>query len=212
MVTENIFEKQNSFWSAKQRWLLDAVLGLSAAVVTASSLYFLYLPSGYQGGRNPYYGIIILFARETWDVLHTWSGIVMTVIALAHIAVHWKWFLRMGRRTWQQIQGKAGKLNTRGSINLWANVSLAVSFALCVLSGVYFMFVPGSHQAIDPGFIFSRTVWDLIHTWSGVLMIASVLIHFMIHWKWVINHTGRLLQSGSGIFRHSALDETIAKA
>ena len=53
-----------------------------ALVVIASSLYFLYLPNGFQGGRNPYYEIIILFARETWDVLHTWSGILMILISL----------------------------------------------------------------------------------------------------------------------------------
>ena len=214
MFIENSSEKQNTFWSAKRRWFLDAVLGLSAVFVIASSLYFLYLPTGYQGGRNPYYGIVILFGRETWDVLHTWSGILMILIAMVHVVVHWKWFLRMGRRTWLQIRGKTGKLNTRGLINLWANISLAASFILCSLSGVYFMFVPGSRQAIDPGFIVTRTVWDMIHTWSGILIIASVLVHFAIHWKWVVNNSGRSLQSGLGIFRHSAsyAGETILKA
>ena len=214
MFEEKNNEGQRSFWSAKHRWFLDMVLGISAFVVIVTSLYFMYLPAGYQGGRNPYYGIRIVFERDTWDVLHTWGGILMILIALVHVAVHWKWFSRMGRRTWQQICGKTGKLNTRGIVNLWTNILLGVSFLLCALSGVYFLFVPGSHQAIDPGFLFSRVVWDLIHTWSGVLMIASVLMHFLIHWNWVINTAGRLLQSGLGVFRRAEpySSETIVKA
>ncbi|MCD4671222.1 MAG: DUF4405 domain-containing protein [Anaerolineaceae bacterium] len=214
MSAENVVKKQKSFWSTKRRWVVDAVLGLSAVVVIASGIYFLYLPAGYQGGRNPYYDMSILFSRQTWDLLHTWSGILMILIALVHIAVHWKWFLRMGRRTWQQIRGQKGKLNPRGRINLWANFILAASFVLCSLSGVYFMFVSGSRQAVDPGILFSRFVWDMIHTWSGILMIVAALAHFVIHWKWVINNAERLLRSISGLFRRSPshAGETTVKA
>lgn len=203
MLAEKIIKKQKSFWSTKRRWMLDAVLGLSAVVVAASGIYFLYLPTGYQGGSNPYYDMIILFSRQAWDLLHIWSGILMILVALVHIAVHWKWFLRMGRRTWQQIRSQKGKLNPRGRINLWANFMLAVSFVLCSLSGVYFMFVSGSRQAVDPGILFSRIVWDMIHTWTGILMIVAALVHFVIHWRWVINNAERLLRSILGLFHRS---------
>ena len=198
MIEENLLCKERPCRSTIRRWFLDAFLGLSALVVIASSIYFLYFPVGYQGGRNPFYDQVILFSRTTWDILHTWSGIAVIAIALAHIVVHWKWFLRMAGRMWQQMLGKTGRLNRRGRINLWANFVLSLSFVLCAISGVYFLFIPGSRQAVDPGFLFSRTVWDMIHTWAGVMMIAAILVHFAIHWKWVINNTGRLLQS---IFR-----------
>ncbi len=201
MFEEKEGKKQSSFWSAKRRWLLDAALGLSTLVVIVSSVYFLYLPTGYQGGRNPNYGTIILFARQTWDVLHTWSGILMIWTALVHVAVHWKWFLRMGRRIWWQIGGKTGQLNTRGRINLWANFMLAASFVLCALSGTYFMFVVGSRQVADPGFLFSRIIWDLIHTWSGIGMFGAALVHFSIHWQWVINNAGRFVRSFRDLFQ-----------
>lgn len=205
MVEENIICKERPCRSTIRRWFLDAFLGLSAVVVIASGVYFLYLPGGYQGGRNPQYGTVILFSRQTWDILHTWSGIAMIVIALIHITVHWKWFLRMGNRMWQQIRGKTGRLNPRGRINLWANFTLAVSFVLCAVSGVYFMFVPGSRQAVDPGVLLSRTTWDMVHTWTGILMVVAALAHFIIHWKWVINNTGRLLRSLSALFRRSPM-------
>ena len=205
MTEEKLLNKERLGRSTTRRWFLDAFLGLSALVVIASSIYFLYLPSGYQGGRNPYYDATVLFSRQIWDLLHTWSGIAMIAIAVAHIMVHWQWFLRMGRRMWQQILGKTGRLNPRGRINLWANFVLTVSFVLCALSGVYFMFVPGSRQAVDPGILFSCTAWDMVHTWSGILMIGAALAHFVIHWKWVINNAGRLLRTFLGKFRRTSV-------
>jgi Domain of unknown function (DUF4405) len=212
MLVESDLKKKNSFWSTKRRWGLDAVLAISAVIVIASSLYFLYLPNGYQGGRNPYYDIVILFVRETWDVLHTWGGILMILISLVHITVHWKWFLRMGRRTWLQVLGKTGKINTRGRINLWANLLLVASFVLCGVSGVYFLFVSGSRQAIDPGILFSKTVWDLIHTWAGIGMIGAALVHFAIHWRWVINNAKRLVHNIPGSLRSTPalVDESVS--
>ena len=56
----------------KNNWLLDAGLFISAVLAALSGIYFLYLPvAGFQGGRNPMYGITILFTRDGWDALHT---------------------------------------------------------------------------------------------------------------------------------------------
>lgn len=61
-----------------QKWLLDATIFLSGLVAALSGIYFLLIPSGgYQGGRNPMYGVTILFSRHTWDGLHTWGGVVV---------------------------------------------------------------------------------------------------------------------------------------
>jgi hypothetical protein len=44
-------------------------------------------------------------------------------------------------------------------------------------------------------FLFSRTVWDLIHTWSGVVLIAAAAVHLSIHWRWVTKVTARFFLS-----------------
>ena len=50
----------------RNNWLIDAGLALSAVTAMISGIYFLYLPvGGYQGGRNPMYGVHILFERHT---------------------------------------------------------------------------------------------------------------------------------------------------
>ena len=83
----------------RRNWWIDLTLFLSGLVVLVSSVYFLFLPSGgYQGGRNPYYGIVILFSRETWEWLHTWLGIAMIAAAVIHIPLHWGWIVTMTKQ------------------------------------------------------------------------------------------------------------------
>ncbi len=38
---------------------------------------------------------------------------------------------------------------------------------------------------------FQQRTWDVIHTWSGVLMVLAALLHFVIHWRWAVNVTER---------------------
>ncbi len=177
----------------QKNWWIDTALFGSTIAATLSGIYFLFLPSGgYQGGRNPLYNVQFLFARQTWDDLHTWSSVAMIVAAIVHLAIHWSWVVSMARRTWNEITGKRAGMNWRGRFNLIINASVALTFALTALSGIYFLFVPGGRWAADPMLLFPRTTWDLIHTWAGVALIASAIIHFAIHWKWVTKVTRKM--------------------
>jgi hypothetical protein len=155
------------------------------------------LPTGgFQGGRNPLYNIQVLFDRHTWDDLHTWGGIAMIAAAIIHLGIHWSWVVSMTRRTWKELNGQCGCMNSRGRMNLILNVIVAISFVITVVSGVYFLFVPGGRWAVDPMILFARTTWDLIHTWAGVLLTTTAIIHFVIHWKWVTKVTRKMLGMG----------------
>jgi len=99
----------------QKHWWINAALFTSAVLATLSGIYFLYLPTGgFQGGRNPLYNIQILFTRQTWDDLHTWVGVAMIVAAVIHLAFHWSWVVSMTRRTWNELTGKCGCMNSRG--------------------------------------------------------------------------------------------------
>jgi hypothetical protein len=177
----------------QKNWWIDAVLFISAASAALSGIYFLFLPTGgYQGGRNPVHNLQILFTRQTWDDVHTWGGVAMMAAVVIHLAIHWKWVTSMTRRTWNELTGKCGCLNPRGRWNLILNTVVAISFLLTALSGVYFLFVTGGRGAADPRFLFTRTTWDLIHTWAGISLITAVLIHLAIHWKWVTKVTRKM--------------------
>jgi len=182
----------------RNNWLLDAALFASTLAVTASSIYFLYAPSGgYQGGRNPAYNAVLLFSRSTWDDIHTWTGIAMIVIALVHLVTHWNWMASMTRRIWREITGQCTCMNARGHFNVLIDALIALGFSLAAVSGVYFLFAGGSHGGAnpDPMFLFPRATWDLLHTWSGVGMILAALVHFAIHWRWVVKVTGKVFGS-----------------
>ncbi len=179
----------------RNNWLIDAAVFIGAVVAAITGIYFLFLPSGgYQGGRNPMYGVTILFDRHTWDNLHTWFSVVMIVAVIIHFAIHWNWVKGMAKRMVKSIAGKGVRMNRYGIFNVAIDAAVAIGFLLAAVSGVYFMFA-GTGRATDPLFIFSRTTWDLIHTWSGVVMIIAAVIHFAIHWRWVTKVTAKVLPS-----------------
>jgi hypothetical protein len=182
----------------RRNWLTDALLFSSALLAALSGIYFLFLPrGGYQGGRNPWYEVTILFTRHTWDDIHTWAGVAMIAIVVIHLTLHWSWVVSMARRTVRQLRGQVGAMNVRGRFNLGLNLIVALSFLVCALSGIYFLFFPGNQAAADPGFLFSRLTWDLLHTWSAILLIVAAVLHFTIHWRWAVKVTRSILSQNS---------------
>ena len=83
-------------------------------------------------------------------------------------------------------------MNAYAKFNLGVNILIGLSALTSGLSGLYFLLVPGaSHESFapDPMWLFRRITWDLIHTWSGIIVIVATTLHFYIHWKWVFKVT-----------------------
>lgn len=186
----------------RNKWLLFAIVFLSGLVASLSGIYFLFLPSGgYEGGRNPWYGVTILFSRHAWEDLHAWGGVLMIVVAVVHFAIHWRWVKVMSKRTVKALFSRETKLAKGPRLSVAVNLVIAVSFLLTAVSGIYFLFAPsggfegGRNIGWDPMFLFSRTTWDLIHTWAGVAFIGAAVVHFWMHWRWIKNMTTRLFLS-----------------
>lgn len=174
--------------TTKKNWLIDAALALGGLLAALSGIYFLYLPTGgYQGGRNPMYGITILFERHTWEELHTWSGVAMIAVAAIHLAIHWRWVKMMAVRVASVIRAGGAGMSRGARVNVAVNLIVAISFVLVSASGIYLLFAPAQGD--------SAVAWDMIHTWSGVTMIAAVAVHLAIHWRWIKNVTARLPRS-----------------
>ncbi len=178
-------------------WLIDAAVFLCAVVAALSGVYFLFWPSGYQGGRNAAYTSGPLFERATWSDLHTWGGVLMVIAVVVHFAYHWPWVTMMTRRVVNALRNRGSQMSRGARVNLLVDGVIAISFLITAISGCYFLFVPaggmqgGRNPGWDPNFVFSRATWDLIHTWAGVAMILAAVIHFAIHWRWVTKVTAR---------------------
>jgi len=180
--------KKNRVFSTQTRnnILLDMPMLISGLVAVLTGIYFLFLPvSGFQGGRNPFYGVAIFFERHTWGDIHTWSSVIILALAALHIPVHWSWITRMTRSGARAILGK-NKINKFSWFNLIINILTGLSGLICGLSGLYFLFEPVLVPAGGAGWIFTPLAWDVIHTWSGVAVTAAAILHLAIHWRWVV--------------------------
>jgi hypothetical protein len=181
----------------RQNWLIDATVFIGALVAILTGIYFLFLPvGGYQGGRNPYYGLTILFGRQTWDDLHVWGGVLMIAAVVVHFAMHWSWVKMMAKRVKRTLLGEGSKFSRGAKINVLVDLAVGLGFLISAVTGIYFLFLPTGYQGgrtagWDPNFLFSRATWDLLHTWGAVVMVLGALLHLLIHWRWVVKVTRR---------------------
>ena len=185
----------------RQNWQIIAFLFLSMIVASLSGVYFLYFPEGFMGGRNPLYNVTVIFNRTTWNVIHTWSGVGMIVVALLHIIIHWKWISSMSKKVMNELLAGTSKLSKFGKINVAFNFMIGLTGLITAISGVYFLFDTSNSHTAQAMFLFNRTTWDLIHTWAGVLMIIAFILHFAIHWKWVTKVTRRYFSNKKNVLK-----------
>jgi len=182
-------------------WLIDTAVFIGALLSILTGIYFLFLPiGGYQGGRNPFYGIVILFERATWDDLHIWGGVLMILAVIIHFSIHWDWVKMMAKRMGKTVRGQGSKFSRGAKVNLAVDTVMALGFLATAVSAIYFLFVPAGYSGgrtvgWDPNFLFSRLTWDLIHTWGFIVMVVAALLHFVIHWRWIVNVTRRFFLS-----------------
>lgn len=184
-------------WQTRQNWLIDVLVFISAFLATITGIYFLFLPvGGYQGGRNPAYGLTIFFGRQTWDDLHTWGGLLMILAVAVHFTIHWSWVKMMARRVKSSLLGQGSKFSRGAKVNVAVDLLIALGFLVSAVSGIYFLFLPAGYQGgrtpgWDPGILFARETWDILHTWGAIVMVLAALLHLLIHWRWVVNVTRR---------------------
>jgi hypothetical protein len=84
---------------AKLNYWIDVVIGLAFVLSALSGMVLFFAPSGYQGGRNPYFQQdVLLLSTHTWDTLHTYGSLAMIAGVGAHLALHWNWIVCMTRK------------------------------------------------------------------------------------------------------------------
>lgn len=188
-------------WTTRLNWLLDFAVFLGALLSAITGIYFLFFVSG---GRQsaaaliPLSGITFLFEREAWSDWHTWGGVLMIAAVALHLAIHTNWIGMMSRKLIAVFKGQGRGMSRGARINVAVDAVIGISFLLTALSGLYFLFLTsggyegGRNPAYAPLFLFSRTTWDLIHTWAGVAMIVAAVVHLAIHWGWVTKVTAKI--------------------
>ncbi|HUW95270.1 MAG TPA: DUF4405 domain-containing protein [Anaerolineae bacterium] len=88
------------FSKAKLNFVVDAMILIAFLAATVSGIVLLTVPhGGYQGGRNPDFGRVVLFlTREGWNDLHVWGSLAMIGGIVIHLVLHWRWIVCMVKR------------------------------------------------------------------------------------------------------------------
>ena len=178
----------------KKRFILNMLLFLFFIGVTLSSIYSLYVPAGYQGGRNVRFNMKIIFDRESWIDIHVWTGFFLSTLLFLHFIFHWRWFKNT---FWRSIQNwkKNLKSNKLAFFNILDDGLAAISFILCLISGFALFFIPGGKGSDSILFLLiTRGTWKAIHIWTGIGMLVAFVIHLVIHWGWVKKVSRKLFQ------------------
>jgi hypothetical protein len=87
-------------------------------------------------------------------------------------------------------------------LNYLLDVVIGLAFALSGATGIAFLLMgSGGYQGgRNPDFKtallgLSRGTWDDLHTWTSLVMIAGVLVHLVLHWRWIVCVTKKMLPS-----------------
>jgi hypothetical protein len=76
-----------------RNYLLDIAMGLLGILLAISSfLLWVVFPRGYHA------------TRALWVDIHKWGGLALSILAVVHLVLHWKWLVQMTRRQLERIR------------------------------------------------------------------------------------------------------------
>ena len=84
----------------------------------------------------------------------------------------------------------------RTVLNYWIDIGMLLSFVAVLLSGIV-KFPILLRMLARRGVYLPSNEITLIHEWGGALMAAFILLHLILHWKWVLSSTKRLFTKKS---------------
>jgi hypothetical protein len=119
----------------------------------------------------------------------------MIATAALHIIVHWPWFVRMAKRLLNEARGQCGCMNRYGRFNLAIHALTGVAVLVTAISGVVLLFLPSGRQGVDATLLLNRSTWDVLHTWAGIVVIGTAVVHLTIQWRWIVKVSGNMLRA-----------------
>ena len=113
--------------------------------------------------------------------IHEWLSIGIFFVFIVHLALHHDWVI-----TTVKAAFKTPSWATTG--NLILDIGILVVFCLDIVSGL----LVSRHILPAAGFFAEGYfVWKPIHALSSKLLLALIIIHIVVHWKWFASLLGR---------------------
>jgi hypothetical protein len=90
----------------------------------------------------------------------------------------------------------------KARLNYLLDAMIGLAFVVSSATGMAFLLMgSGGYQGgRNPDFGtallgLSRQTWSDLHTWASLVMIAGVVVHFLLHWKWIVCITKQMMPS-----------------
>lgn len=113
--------------------------------------------------------------------LHEWLGLGVLVVFLVHGAVHVEWILDV-------VLASRKHSSWMRTGNLVLDVLILVVFMVVTVSGLLISgAVLPTFGLYAPGYYF----WDPLHAVAAKVLLALLLVHVVLHWKWLASFLKR---------------------
>lgn len=93
---------------------------------------------------------------------------------------------------------------SKAKLNLVVDVMNLIAFIAATLSGLILMTMPhggyqgGRNPALNQTVLFlTRHEWNDLHVWASLAMIAGIVVHLALHWRWIVCMVSRLVRSSA---------------
>jgi len=96
----------------------------------------------------------------------------------------------------------------KATVNFWVDAAIGVAFLLCATTGI-FLFLPVTWRGVSAGGLptllwIPLSSWRFVHDWSGIVMTGGIVLHAVLHYRWIVNMTRRVLSGASASARPSS--------
>jgi cytochrome b561 len=149
-----------------------------------------------QQGLGPYGNVDSIFdwPRYLWVEYHSWISIILVIVILIHIFIHWDWFVDITKRIINNIKQKRIRITER---YITASILFILFLFECLSGFVIWLIMPRGRdnyfemiEGIGRTFWgLQRDVWSDLHAWVAIVIVAIVILHIAMHWRWVIRTT-----------------------
>lgn len=84
--------------------------------------------------------------------------------------------------------------------NYYIDVAIGVAFLVTAISALAFLvplnWIDFSASTTPTVLGVNYGLWQLLHKWGGIAMLAGVVLHLILHWKWIATMTKKALPTG----------------
>ncbi len=144
--------------------LTDSLIFCTFLIAAGIELPFAYAP--WQGLQDDF-----------WKIIHKVSGMLLFAGVVTHLVLHARWIATTAKRFLKSTSRPA-------KINFCVDLLLGWVFLLICLSGINQWAASLGNPTL---FQIDRSIWKSMHLGTGTAMSVYVIIHLVLHGRWIKN-------------------------